>query len=65
MIGRGPLQLVEPDADPGEDVGQRQDDDVGVGRRDEDGERGEDDDRQPRARRAAGRGRRLSRWAVR
>ena len=46
---RGPLQLVEPDADPGQDVGQRQDDDVGVGRGDEDGEGREDDDRQPGA----------------
>ena len=52
---RRPLELVEPDADPGEDVGQRQDDDVGVGRRDEDGEGREDDDRQPRPVAGAGR----------
>ena len=60
---RRPLQLVEPDADPGQDVGQRQDDDVGVGRGDEDGQRGEDDDGEPRCRAGLRRG--LSRWAAR
>jgi hypothetical protein len=60
---RGPLQLVEGHADPGQDVGQRQDDDVRVGRRDQDGQGGEDDDRQARHGGPGGRG--LSRWAAR
>ena len=64
----GPLQLVETDADPGQDVGQRQDDDVGVGRRDEHGQGREDDDGQsgdggPRP--APLGDSRFSRWAAR
>jgi hypothetical protein len=52
---RGPLQLVQAHSDPGQDVGQREDDDVGVGGGDENGEGGQDDARQPG----------LSWWAVR
>ena len=62
---RRALQLVQADADAGEDVGQRENDDVGVGRREQDGEGREDDDGQagPLAGLRDGRG--VSRWAVR
>jgi hypothetical protein len=62
--GGGPLQLVEADADPGQDVGQREHDDVGVGRSDQDGQRGEDDEREAGGR-SPGHCRRISRWSVR
>ena len=38
---RGPLELVDRDADAGHHVGQREHHDVGVGGRERDGDRGE------------------------
>ncbi|GMA21128.1 hypothetical protein MM440_01495 [Arsenicicoccus piscis] len=46
---RGPLQLVDPETDAGHHVRQREDDDVGVGRREGYTEAGERE-QQPRAR---------------